>query len=134
MWASLSGPPAHALYLIPLFHLIQSFFSSALPSDVKDTLANISTFVQTKVNFLSTKLSKAKVIMEKIKELESQTLSPKDIEAMKVQSEQKIEEAIALHSEINKLKKDTSFLANDEIERLSALIATSKTSLYLEKE
>ena len=96
-----------------------------------DTLANISTFVSSKVNFLSTKLSMAKVIMEKMKELESQNLNPKDIEAVKVQSERKIEEAITLHSAINKLKQDPGFMTNGDIERLSALIETYKNSSYL---
>ena len=69
--------------------------------------------------------------MEKIKELESQTLNPKDIEALKEQSERGIEEAIALHSAINKLKKDPGFMTNDDIERLSALIETYKNSPFL---
>ena len=126
MWASLSGIAAHTIYLISLFH-----FSSALPSDVKDTLTNISTFVQTKVHFLSTKLSMAKVIMEKIKSLERQTVSPKNFEALKEQSERKVVEAIALHSAINKLKKEPGFMTNDEIQRFSALIEASNNSPYL---
>ena len=98
---------------------------------MKDTLANISTFVSSKVNFLSVKLSMAKAIMKKIKALQSQILSPKDIEDLKEQSEWKVEEAIALHSTINKLRKEPGFMTNDEIERLSALIETSKNSSYL---
>jgi regulator of replication initiation timing len=96
---------------------------------VTDTLANISTFVQTKANYLSSKLSKAKEIMAKIEDLEGQCLSSERIEALKEQSAKKVEEAEALHLAINKLKKDPGFLTDDEIQSLSNLVETSKKLL-----
>jgi hypothetical protein len=82
---------------------------------------------------LEESIAKAKVIQEKIKELESSAfyLSQEELDKMKKMSAKKIEEAVSLHNSIEQIKKETGYLTKAEAEKLSILLELSKSKLPL---
>jgi hypothetical protein len=104
-----------------------------LPTEVTEALAKISSLVQSTIKPLEESIAKAKVIQEKIKELESSAfnLSQEEVDKMKKVSSKKIEDAISLHNSIEKIKKESGYLTKAEAENLSTLMELSKSKLPL---
>jgi hypothetical protein len=80
---------------------------------------------------LEESIAKAKVIQEKIKELELSAfyLSQEEVDKMKKISSKKIEDAISLHNSIQQIKKETGYLTKPEAEKLTILMELSKSKL-----
>jgi hypothetical protein len=104
-----------------------------LPTEVAETLAKVSSLVQSTIKPLEKSISKAKVILEKIKKLESSAfyLSQEEVDKMKKISAKKIEEAVSLHDSIEQIKKETGYLTKAEVEKLAILRELSKSKLPL---
>jgi hypothetical protein len=82
---------------------------------------------------LEESIAKAKVIQEKIKELESSAfyLSQEKVDKMKKISSKKIEDAISLHNSIQQIKEETGYLTKAEAKKLTILMELSKFKLPL---
>jgi hypothetical protein len=100
---------------------------------VAETLAKISSLVQSTIKPLEESIAKAKVIQEKIKKLESSAfyLSKEEVDKMKKNSAKKIEEAISLHNSIDQIKNEMGYLTKVEVEKLAILMELSKSKLPL---
>ena len=91
--------------------------------------------VNSKVQNLEEKLSNAKIILGKIRQLEN---SPKfmclqDRENLKAVSAKKVEDAIALQATIKALKDDKAYLAVEEIKKITSIFEVAKSKLFLKE-
>ena len=102
-----------------------------LPSDVILTLE----LVNSKVYHLEEKLSNAKIILEKIRELENSPkfLSLQDMETFKETSAEKVEDAIALQATIKALRNEKDFLSVEEIKKMTSIFEAAKSKLFLKE-
>jgi hypothetical protein len=116
-----------------IFLLKFVFLCLGLPAEVAETLAKISSLVQSTIKPLEESISKAKVIQEKIEKLESSAfyLSQEEVDKMKKNSAKKIEEAISLHNSIDQIKNESGYLSKAEADKLLNLMELSKSKLPL---
>ena len=101
-----------------------------------ETLDDLSAVVKSKVKTLSEKLCKAKLIMEKITELKNSSmfLSQHDMEIMAENSSKRVQVAIDIQASIKALKDDKDYLSIEEIEKMTSLIGSAKTKLYIKED
>ena len=101
-----------------------------------ETLDDLSAVVKSKVEKLAEKLCKAKFIMENIKELKNSSmfLSQQDMEILAENSSKRVQVAIAIQASIKALKDDKDFLSIEDIEKMTSLIGSAKTKLYIKED
>ena len=101
-----------------------------------ETLDDLSAVVKSKVKTLSEKLCKAKLIMEKITGLKNSGvfLSQQDMDTLAINSAMRVKDAIDLQASIKALKDDTDYLSIEDIEKMTSLIGSAKTKLYIKED
>jgi ribosome biogenesis GTPase A len=116
------------------FHLFQPvFFDLVLPSELTDTLDDLSAVVKSKVEQLEDKLVKAKSILERVNEFKvsGHYLRSQEIETARENSSKKVKAAIVLHEAIESVKNDRGHLSLEEIKDMTALAENIKSNLSL---
>ena len=116
-------------YHIPYFLGLPKALSDTL-QEVTDHFENVRQTIQT----LEECHRKAKSIKEQILILQSMIkyLPMKDIEKIIEESDEKVEEALELHRQIEELEKSPGFMGDEDLENLSDEIDALKAQMSIE--